>query len=52
MASEKLNFDAYMVGVQDLQEGEFRLLEVDNRVTLPNFSPIRLLVRRADVLHA
>lgn len=50
--SEKLNFDSYMIPTQDLESGQFRLLDVDNRVTLPNFSPIRLLARRADVLHA
>jgi len=41
-----------MTPTRDLKLGEFRLLDVDNRVSLPNFSPIRLLVTRADVLHA
>lgn len=49
---EFLDFDSYIKSEELLNKGEFRLLEVDNRVSLPNFSPIRLLVTRADVLHA
>lgn len=45
-------FDSYIVAEQDLKSGEFRLLETDNRVSLPSQIPIRILVTRADVLHA
>jgi len=45
-------FDSYIVQDQDLKQGEFRLLETDNRVSLPSQIPIRILVTRADVLHA
>lgn len=50
--SEVKRFDAYMVPEKDLEIGEFRLLETDNRVNLPRQIPIRILVTRADVLHA
>jgi len=49
---ESLNFDSYMLNVNDLPEGTFRLLEVDNRVFLPTATHIRLLVTAADVLHS
>jgi len=49
---ERKTFDSYIIADQDLKLGEFRLLETDNRVTLPRQIPIRILVTRADVLHA
>jgi len=49
---ESLNFDSYMVATNDLTSGNFRLLEVDNRVYLPINTHIRLLVTSADVLHS
>ena len=47
-----LNFDSYMKSEDDLTLGNFRLLEVDNRVILPVQTHIRLLVTAADVLHS
>jgi len=49
---ENLNFDSYMINLNDLTFGTFRLLEVDNRVILPVNTHIRLLVTAADVLHS
>ncbi|YP_010373121.1 cytochrome c oxidase subunit II (mitochondrion) [Pseudoliparis swirei] len=49
---EDLGFDAYMVPTQDLNPGEFRLLEADNRMIVPVESPIRMLVSADDVLHS
>jgi cytochrome c oxidase subunit 2 len=49
---ESLNFDSYMLNINDLTYGSFRLLEVDNRVILPVNTHIRLLVTAADVLHS
>ena len=45
-------FDAYMIADQDLQEGQPRLLEVDNRVVLPVDTDVRILVTATDVIHA
>jgi len=51
-SGESVSFDSYMVGVEDLTFGAFRLLEVDNRVVLPTNLHIRLLVTADDVLHS
>jgi cytochrome c oxidase subunit 2 len=50
--SASINFDSYMISINDLTYGSFRLLEVDNRVVLPINTHIRLLVTAADVLHS
>jgi len=47
-----VSFDAYMIPTVDLTRGQFRLLETDNRPVLPFLTRIRVLVRRADVLHS
>jgi cytochrome c oxidase subunit 2 len=47
-----LTFDSYMVPADELHKGMFRLLEVDNRVTLPIKTHIRILVTATDVLHS
>jgi cytochrome c oxidase subunit 2 len=44
-------YDSYMVAEDDLEAGDLRLLEVDNRVVLPVDSHIRVLITSADVLH-
>nr|BBM34969.1 cytochrome c oxidase subunit II [Rhodichthys regina] len=49
---EDLNFDAYMIPTQDLNPGDFRLLETDNRMIVPVNSPIRMLISADDVLHS
>nr|YP_626598.1 cytochrome c oxidase subunit II [Liua tsinpaensis]ABC56011.1 cytochrome c oxidase subunit 2 [Liua tsinpaensis] len=49
---EDLMFDSYMVPTQDLSPGQFRLLEVDNRMVIPMESPIRMLISAEDVLHS
>nr|URH16699.1 cytochrome c oxidase subunit II [Subulitermes sp. 1-1 SH-2021a] len=48
----KLEFDSYMVQLEDQPINTFRLLDTDNRVVLPMNSPIRLIVTAADVLHS
>nr|YP_009485580.1 cytochrome c oxidase subunit II [Amblythyreus gestroi]AVZ00716.1 cytochrome c oxidase subunit II [Amblythyreus gestroi] len=45
-------FDSYMKPSNDLEANEFRLLEVDNRTTLPVNTQVRILVTAADVLHS
>lgn len=47
-----INFDSYMIPEDELEIGELRLLEVDNRVVLPISTHIRILVTAADVLHS
>nr|AIY62025.1 cytochrome c oxidase subunit 2 [Glossotermes oculatus]URH16504.1 cytochrome c oxidase subunit II [Glossotermes oculatus] len=45
-------FDSYMIPQEEYNKGMFRLLETDNRVTLPINAPIRVIVTAADVLHS
>lgn len=50
--SPEINFESYMIPTDDLQEGQLRLLEVDNRLILPSQTSIRVIVTAADVLHS
>lgn len=45
-------FDALMIEDADLQPGQHRLLETDNRVVLPVNTKIRILITATDVIHA
>nr|WIM50750.1 cytochrome c oxidase subunit II [Conus ventricosus] len=47
-----IEFDSYMVPTDELEVGDFRLLEVDHRVVLPTQTDIRVLVTSADVIHS
>jgi cytochrome c oxidase subunit 2 len=47
-----IQFDSYMVSLDDLKLGDLRLLEVDNRVILPINIHIRVLITSNDVLHS
>nr|ATL22005.1 cytochrome c oxidase subunit II [Fejervarya manoharani] len=47
-----LSFDSYMIPSNDLTPGQFRLLEVDNRMTVPLGMVIRTLISAEDVLHS
>lgn len=49
---QTLAFDSYMIPEDDLQVGQLRLLEVDNRVVLPVNTHIRVIITSADVLHS
>nr|YP_009382743.1 cytochrome c oxidase subunit II [Odorrana wuchuanensis]AOR39627.1 cytochrome oxidase subunit II [Odorrana wuchuanensis] len=47
-----LGFDSYMTSTKDLESGHFRLLEVDNRMTAPIGTAMRILITAEDVLHS
>jgi cytochrome c oxidase subunit 2 len=47
-----LVYDSYMVPEDDLELGQLRLLEVDNRVVLPVATHIRVIISSADVIHS
>lgn len=49
---EDLIFDSYMIPTNELNPGQLRLLEVDNRVVLPAELTIRILISSEDVLHS
>nr|QFG38883.1 cytochrome c oxidase subunit II [Pararetifusus carinatus] len=47
-----IEFDSYMIPSDELELGNFRLLEVDHRLVLPIQTDIRILVTSADVIHS
>nr|ABY55933.1 cytochrome oxidase subunit II [Piesmus submarginatus] len=49
---KKLEFDSYMIPINELKNNEFRLLDVDNRIVLPFNTQIRVLVTATDVIHS
>jgi cytochrome c oxidase subunit 2 len=49
---ETIEFDSYMVPDTELEPGQLRLLEVDNRVILPVDTHIRFIVTARDVIHS
>jgi cytochrome c oxidase subunit 2 len=48
---DSIEFDSYMVPDADLEEGQLRLLDVDNRIVVPVDTHIRFIVTGADVIH-
>lgn len=47
-----ITFDSFMIADEDLNEGEFRKLTVDNALILPINTSIRLIVTSNDVIHS
>lgn len=47
-----IEFDSYMIPEEDLEIGQLRLLEVDNRMVVPINTHIRIIISAADVLHS
>lgn len=43
-SGDPIEFDSYMIPESDLELGQFRLLDVDNRVVVPVDTHIRLIV--------
>lgn len=50
--TEGLLFDSYMIPEDELELGQLRLLDVDNRVVVPVNTHIRMIITSADVLHS
>nr|YP_001876517.1 cytochrome oxidase subunit 1/2 [Cavenderia fasciculata]ABX45191.1 cytochrome oxidase subunit 1/2 [Cavenderia fasciculata] len=50
--NKPIEFDSYMVYEGDLQEGQLRLLEVDNPMIVPIKTHVRLIITSEDVLHS
>nr|AYW52261.1 cytochrome c oxidase subunit 2 [Cassidinae sp. ACP-2018] len=49
---KNIEFDSYMIPMNEHKEFSFRLIDVDNRMIVPYKSQIRLLVTSADVIHS
>ena len=51
MDDELIEFDSYLVPESDLEDGALRMLEVDNRVILPELTHVRFIITSGDVIH-
>lgn len=49
---EFIEFDSYLIPESDLEDGTLRMLEVDNRLILPEHTHVRIIVTGADVIHS
>ena len=49
---DDLSFESYMIPDDELEEGDIRLLTVDNHLVLPSNKNIHVLVTGGDVLHS
>nr|UPL65833.1 cytochrome c oxidase subunit II [Haedus sp.] len=49
---KNVEFDSYMKPLSELEDSEFRLLDVDNRTIVPMKTPIRIMITSADVIHS
>ena len=47
-----IEFDSYLIPESDLEDGSLRMLEVDNRVIIPELTHVRFIVTGADVIHS
>ena len=52
VVSPRIAFDSYMLQENDLDRGNLRLLEVDNRLLIPVNTHVRLLTTSSDVIHS
>nr|UBN09072.1 cytochrome c oxidase subunit 2 [Geoscapheus robustus] len=48
----KVEFDSYMIPQNEMDKNSFRLLDVDNRASLPMNMFIRIIITATDVLHS
>ena len=51
LEDEFIEFDSYLVPESDLEDGALRMLEVDNRVILPELTHVRFIINSGDVIH-
>nr|YP_010713457.1 cytochrome c oxidase subunit II [Haemadipsa yanyuanensis]WDA96158.1 cytochrome c oxidase subunit II [Haemadipsa yanyuanensis] len=47
-----IEFDSYMLPTEELMLGDYRLLEVDNRLFIPFNKDIRMIISSSDVIHS
>jgi len=51
-SGDSIAFDSYLIPESDLELGQFRLLDVDNKMVVPVDTHIRLIVTANDVIHS
>nr|YP_009441866.1 cytochrome c oxidase subunit II [Xylosandrus morigerus]AOY40035.1 cytochrome c oxidase subunit 2 [Xylosandrus morigerus] len=47
-----IEFDSYMIPINDMKSSSFRLLDVDNRLVIPFNTQVRMLTTSMDVIHS
>lgn len=47
-----IEFDSYIIPINEISSNNFRLLDVDNRIILPINNQIRIIVTATDVIHS
>nr|YP_009512701.1 cytochrome c oxidase subunit II [Omiodes indicata]AXJ93419.1 cytochrome c oxidase subunit 2 [Omiodes indicata] len=47
-----IEFSSYMIPINEMNNNNFRLLDVDNRIVLPMNNQIRIMVTATDVIHS
>jgi len=50
--NENIEFDSYLITRENLKPGQRRLLEVDNRIVIPENTIVKFLITAGDVLHS
>jgi heme/copper-type cytochrome/quinol oxidase subunit 2 len=50
--NEFIEFDSYIIPDSDLEKGRLRMLEVDNRIILPELTHVRFIITSGDVIHS
>ncbi|WP_375358420.1 cytochrome c oxidase subunit II [Candidatus Tisiphia endosymbiont of Neophilaenus lineatus] len=49
---ENIEFDSYLITDENLKPGQKRLLEVDNRIIIPENTTVKFLITAGDVIHS
>nr|CAH7769981.1 unnamed protein product [Callosobruchus chinensis] len=49
---KNIEFDSYIIPIDEIKNYNFRLLDTDNRITVPYDSQIRIIITAADVIHS
>nr|WCH54213.1 cytochrome c oxidase subunit II [Osphya sp. n.] len=49
---KNLEFDSYMIPINEMKLNNFRLLDVDNRIIIPIKTQVRMLISSSDVIHS
>lgn len=50
--SYNFSYDSYLKLEEDFQPGDIRLLSTDNRIYIPSWTSVRLIITSEDVIHA
>ncbi|MDX1917421.1 MAG: cytochrome c oxidase subunit II [Rickettsiaceae bacterium] len=52
IAGSNISFDSYMIDAKKITTGQKRLLDVDNKLVIPQNTNVRFLITAADVIHS